>query len=125
MQKKPNSRDEEIGRRIRTRRLALGMSQSSLGEKLGITFQQIQKYEKGINRIGSGRLEELSRILDVPVGFFFDDGREPTDTRHIFDLANSGQALRLLRAFSDIKASNTRQALIELAVQIAATEQKE
>jgi transcriptional regulator with XRE-family HTH domain len=118
--KKPSPRDEEIGRRIRTRRLTVGMSQSALGEKLGITFQQVQKYEKGVNRIGSGRLEELAQILGVPVGFFFDDKAD--DVRPIYDLANTAQTMRLLQAFSAIKAPETRQALVNLAVQIASTE---
>jgi transcriptional regulator with XRE-family HTH domain len=122
--KKPSPRDQEIGRRIRTQRLALGISQAALGEKLGITFQQIQKYEKGVNRIGSGRLEELSRILGVPVGFFFDDDRNTADVRHALDLADTGQALRLLKAFSEIKAPDIRRVLVDLAVHIAAREQK-
>lgn len=121
--RKPSPRDEEIGRRIRMQRLAMGMSQSALGEKLGITFQQIQKYEKGVNRIGSGRLEDLSRILGVPVAFFFDDGGEAADVRPVFGLADTAQASRLLKAFSEIKTPGTRQALVELTLQIAAREQ--
>jgi transcriptional regulator with XRE-family HTH domain len=118
--KQPNQRDEEIGRRIRARRLAVGMSQSALGGRLGLTFQQIQKYEKGANRVGSGRLEELAGILGVPVGFFFDDGPFEGDIRSIFVLADTAQAMRLLRAFSSIESPAMRQSLVDLAVQISA-----
>jgi len=71
--KTPNPIDKHVGSRVRMRRMMLSMSQEKLGEHLGLTFQQIQKYEKGINRIGASRLHELSRVLDVPVSFFFDD----------------------------------------------------
>jgi len=121
--KKPSARDEEIGRRIRTRRLALGMSQTVLGEKLGITFQQVQKYEKGTNRIGSGRLEELARILGIPVGFFFDGDAIANDARSVFALADTAQAMRLLKAFLEIRSPVARQALVNLAVDIASNQQ--
>jgi transcriptional regulator with XRE-family HTH domain len=70
---KPNPIDVHVGRRLRLRRTLLGMSQERLGELLGLTFQQIQKYERGVNRIGSSRLYEIGQILDIPVSFFFDD----------------------------------------------------
>ena len=69
----PNPIDVHVGKRLRLRRTLLGMSQERLGERLGLTFQQVQKYERGANRIGSSRLFELGQILDVPVSFFFDD----------------------------------------------------
>jgi transcriptional regulator with XRE-family HTH domain len=69
----PNPIDIHVGKRLRLRRTLLGMSQERLGESLGLTFQQVQKYERGANRIGSSRLFELGQILDVPVSFFFDD----------------------------------------------------
>jgi transcriptional regulator with XRE-family HTH domain len=69
----PNPIDVHVGKRLRLRRTLLGMSQERLGESLGLTFQQVQKYERGANRIGSSRLFELGQILDVPVSFFFDD----------------------------------------------------
>lgn len=65
--------DVHVGTRVRLRRTLLGMSQEKLGEALGLTFQQIQKYERGVNRIGASRLFDLARVLDVPIGFFFDD----------------------------------------------------
>lgn len=73
MADKPNPIDVHVGKRLRLRRTLLGMSQERLGELLGLTFQQVQKYERGVNRIGSSRLYELGQILDVPVSFFFDD----------------------------------------------------
>jgi transcriptional regulator with XRE-family HTH domain len=73
MSANPNPIDVHVGRRLRLRRTLMGLSQERLGELLGLTFQQVQKYERGVNRIGSSRLYELTRILDVPVSFFFDD----------------------------------------------------
>ena len=70
--KSPNPTDKYVGSRVRMRRLMLGMSQEKLGEKLGLTFQQVQKYEKGTNRIGASRLQHISQILKVPVAFFFE-----------------------------------------------------
>ena len=70
--KEPNAADRYVGNRVRMRRMMIGMSQTSLGDALGITFQQVQKEEKGINRIGAGRLQQMAHILQVPVAFFFD-----------------------------------------------------
>jgi transcriptional regulator with XRE-family HTH domain len=70
---RPSPIDVHVGARVRLRRTLLGMSQEKLGEALGLTFQQVQKYERGVNRIGASRLFDLSRVLDVPIGFFFDD----------------------------------------------------
>ena len=75
--KSPNPTDKYVGSRVRMRRLMLGMSQEKLGEKLGLTFQQVQKYEKGTNRIGASRLQHISQILKVPVSFFFDGAALP------------------------------------------------
>jgi transcriptional regulator with XRE-family HTH domain len=74
---RPSPIDVHVGARIRLRRTLLGMSQERLGESLGLTFQQIQKYERGVNRVGASRLFDLSRVLDVPISFFFDDMPEP------------------------------------------------
>lgn len=73
--------DVHVGNRIRLRRTLLGLSQEKLGEALGLTFQQIQKYERGANRVGASRLYDLSQVLDVPIGFFFDDMQAPRDAR--------------------------------------------
>ena len=70
---RPSPIDVHVGTRIRLRRTLLGMSQEKLGEALGLTFQQVQKYERGVNRVGASRLFDLSRVLDVPISFFFDD----------------------------------------------------
>lgn len=75
--KKPNPIDVHVGSRIRLRRNMLGLSQEKLGENLGITFQQIQKYEKGTNRVGASRLQAISAILNVPVSFFLKTRRVP------------------------------------------------
>lgn len=74
---RPSPIDIHVGSRIRLRRTLMGMSQERLGEALGLTFQQVQKYERGVNRVGASRLFDLSRVLDVPIGFFFDDMPEP------------------------------------------------
>ncbi len=74
---RPSPIDVHVGSRIRLRRTLLGMSQEKLGEALGLTFQQVQKYERGVNRVGASRLFDLARVLDVPISFFFDDMPEP------------------------------------------------
>ena len=78
----PSPVDIHVGTRIRLRRTLLGMSQEKLGEALGLTFQQVQKYERGANRVGASRLFDLSRVLDVPISFFYDDMPEPLATLH-------------------------------------------
>ena len=102
---RPSPIDVHVGTRIRLRRTLLGMSQERLGEALGLTFQQVQKYERGVNRVGASRLFDLSRVLDVPISFFFDDMPE--------NLASSfgGQPGR--RAFARITASPTRMSANE------------
>lgn len=77
--KAPNPIDVLVGSRLKLRRTMVGMTQEKLGDQLGVTFQQIQKYEKGANRIGASRLQEISRILEVPVAYFFEDARGLTD----------------------------------------------
>ena len=79
---RPNPIDVHVGGRIRLRRTLMGMSQERLGEALGLTFQQVQKYERGINRVGASRLFDLSRVLDVPISFFYDDMPEPLASLH-------------------------------------------
>eukprot|EP01035_Chromulina_nebulosa_P063261 gene63261-86543_t len=74
---RPSPIDVHVGSRIRLRRTLMGLSQERLGEALGLTFQQVQKYERGVNRVGASRLFDLSRVLDVPISFFFDDLPEP------------------------------------------------
>lgn len=94
---RPSPIDVHVGSRIRLRRTLLGMSQERLGEALGLTFQQVQKYERGVNRVGASRLFDLSRVLDVPISFFFDDMPD--------SLANTygGQATRRTGGFSELQ----------------------
>jgi transcriptional regulator with XRE-family HTH domain len=112
--------DIEVGQRIRARRMAKGMSQTELGQLLGVTFQQVQKYEKGVNRVGAGRLVRVGEALDVPVSFFFgatDAGS--SDTREILGFLDSSYSLRLLRAFSRIPPGGIQRAVVELVESIA------
>ena len=118
--KSTNSHDVEVGQRIRARRMAQGMSQTELGNQLGVTFQQVQKYEKGVNRVGAGRLVRVAESLDVPVSFFFgatDAGSE--DTRAILGFLDTSYSLRLLRAFSRIPPGGIQRAVVELVESIA------
>lgn len=121
--------DIHVGSRVRLRRMVIGMSQEKLGEKMGLTFQQIQKYEKGTNRIGASRLFQLSLILDVPVQFFFEDapvsmgGRaaaaaagfaESKTEAFLLDFLNSRDGLELNRAFVKITDPKVRKRVVEL-----------
>jgi len=118
--KSTTSHDIEVGQRIRARRMAKGMSQTELGALLGVTFQQVQKYEKGVNRVGAGRLVRVAESLDVPVSFFFggtDLGSE--DTREILGFLDTAYSLRLLRAFSRIPQGAVQRAVVELVESVA------
>jgi transcriptional regulator with XRE-family HTH domain len=123
--KQPNPIDIHVGSRVRLRRMMLGMSQEKLGEHLGITFQQIQKYEKGTNRIGASRLQHIARVLTVPVAFFFEDapgtpGETPTgmgeskQTTHVVDFLSSSEGIQLNKAFIRIKDAKLRRRIIDL-----------
>ncbi|MBY3039664.1 helix-turn-helix transcriptional regulator [Rhizobium leguminosarum] len=120
--KSPNSIDVYVGNRVRVRRKTLGMTQNGLAELLGITFQQIQKYEKGTNRIGASRLQRISEILRVPVGFFFENGGSgPVDgaTNELNSFLSSKEGLALNKAFIAIEDPNIRQKLVALAKSLA------
>ena len=97
---KPNPVDVHVGSRVRYRRMIIGMSQEKLGERMNLTFQQIQKYEKGTNRIGASRLFQLSKILEVPVGYFFEDAFANSVPSHplqgMHEPAQEGRSSRLL-----------------------------
>jgi transcriptional regulator with XRE-family HTH domain len=122
--KKPDLIDVEVGQRIRIQRLAAGLSQSELAERIGVTFQQVQKYEKGTNRVGAGRLTRIARVLNVPVGSFF-DGREEIDqvARQGLEspLAAMAQpyAYRLLRAYATISDPDLRQTIVDFVERTA------
>jgi transcriptional regulator with XRE-family HTH domain len=120
--KKPNPIDVHVGGRIRLRRNMLGMSQERLGENLGITFQQIQKYEKGTNRVGASRLQAIAHILGVPVAFFFEDapGREHApglsedSADYVAEIPNTAEGMQLNRAFVRISDAKVRRRILDL-----------
>jgi transcriptional regulator with XRE-family HTH domain len=113
-------RDAEVGRRVRAIRLERDMSQSALGKLLGVTFQQVQKYEKGVNRIGAGRLQSLAEIFEVPISAFFDEKKDASEHRStLFELADSAGALSLLRAYSSLTDQKLKRALVQLASAMA------
>ena len=127
----PHAIDVHVGSRVRLRRTLLGMSQEKLGDALGLTFQQVQKYERGANRIGASRLYELGRVLDVPVSFFFDDAPVANDSG--MDTSGAGdqmaptgldplakrETLELVRAYYRITDPAVRRRLFELTKSLA------
>ena len=118
--KQPDSLDIKVGSKVRALRLERQMSQEKLGDALGLTFQQVQKYEKGTNRISAGRLQRIAAILEVPVSVFFTDANPPAGgAESLFDLVDTGSALRLLRAYSRIPSPALKRALTTLAEEIA------
>ena len=124
MEKKvPNPVDVHVGSRVRLRRMLVGMSQEKLGDALGLTFQQVQKYEKGTNRIGASRLYQISQNLGVAVQFFFDDmpaiGADDASSAgakspYVMDFVSSAEGLQLNRAFTQIDQPAVRKKLLEL-----------
>ncbi len=130
--KQANPIDIQVGNRVRIRRMLIGMSQERLGDLLGLTFQQVQKYEKGVNRIGAGRLFEVSRILNVPVDFFYEGvatqltGQpgmsEPEGAPPVMEFVSSGEGLQLSLAFMKIKDSKVRKRVLDLVKSLAEEE---
>lgn len=129
--KQPNPIDIHVGSRIRLRRTMLGMSQEKLGEALGITFQQVQKYEKGTNRVGASRLQNIAAILGVPVSFFFEDapgenggtsatGMSENSSAYVVNFLSSSEGLQLNRAFVKISDPRVRRRIIDLVKALAA-----
>ena len=132
MAKAPNPIDQHVGSRVRMRRMLLGLSQEKLGEKLGVTFQQVQKYEKGMNRIGASRLQRIAEILEVPPSFFFEDAKgggeirapglsEPSSV-YVVDFLSTVEGLQLNKAFASIKDQRVRRKVVDLVVAIASAE---
>jgi transcriptional regulator with XRE-family HTH domain len=128
--KQANPIDIQVGNRVRIRRMLIGMSQERLGDLLGLTFQQVQKYEKGVNRIGAGRLFEVARILNVPVDFFYEglnaltegglgDGAPP-----VMEFISSGEGLQLSLAFMKIKDAKVRKRVLDLVKSLAEEEEQ-
>ena len=131
--KTPNPIDNHVGSRVRMRRMMLGMSQEKLGDSLGLTFQQVQKYEKGTNRIGASRLQQISAILQVPVSFFFEGAphapgqsasgmAEAPSPAYISDYLVTSDGLALTKAFMRIKSNKLRRRIVDLVEQIAGDE---
>jgi len=129
VKKVPKSTDVHVGARVRMRRAVLGKSQSWLGNAVGLTFQQIQKYEKGINRIGSSRLQQFANILNVPASFFFEDGPDAPSQRkakggdasitYMSEFISSKDGLALIKAFIRIEDKKLRRGIADLVGQIA------
>jgi transcriptional regulator with XRE-family HTH domain len=130
--KAPNPIDKHVGSRVRMRRMMLGMSQEKLGDALGLTFQQVQKYEKGTNRIGASRLQQISLILQVPVAFFFEGApvvsgefapptgmQEAPSPAYVSDFLATSDGLSLTKAFMRIKDAKLRRRIVDLVQQIA------
>jgi transcriptional regulator with XRE-family HTH domain len=126
--KVPNPIDKHVGSRVRMRRMMLSMSQEKLGDALDLTFQQVQKYEKGTNRIGASRLQHISQILKVPVSFFFEGapnmpghagmGEAPSPA-YVNDFLATSDGLSLTKSFIKIKSSKLRRRIVELVEQMA------
>lgn len=135
--KKANPVDAHVGYRVRLRRMLIGMSQERLGDLLGLTFQQVQKYERGINRIGAGRLFEVAEILAVPISFFYEgmDGVQvPAGNGHghghgngngsaqpsaVMDFLSSNEGIQLSTAFMGIKDVKVRRKILDLVRSIS------
>jgi transcriptional regulator with XRE-family HTH domain len=129
--KAPNPIDKHVGSRVRMRRMMLGMSQEKLGDALGLTFQQVQKYEKGTNRIGASRLQQISNILQVPVAFFFEGAphlpgtpgtigmEDAPSTAYVSDFLATSDGLSLTKAFMRIPDAKLRRRIVDLVQQIA------
>src|SRR5712691_6570351 len=125
----PHPIDKHVGNRVRMRRMMLGMSQEKLGDGLGLTFQQVQKYEKGTNRIGASRLQHIAHILQVPVVFFFEGAPrvpgfsgtsdEAPSPAYVSDFLASSDGLALVKAFTRIKEAKLRRSIAALVVAIA------
>jgi transcriptional regulator with XRE-family HTH domain len=110
--------DVELGKRIQLRRLEQHMSQTELGDKVGVSFQQVQKYEKGINRVGAARLQQIAAALDVPVTFFYDGDGKTREVESLLFLS-SAFSLRLLRAYAKIKDRTVQRQFVSLMESIA------
>jgi transcriptional regulator with XRE-family HTH domain len=128
--KAPNPIDKHVGSRVRMRRMMLAMSQEKLGDALGLTFQQVQKYEKGTNRIGASRLQQISQILQVPVEFFFEGApslpgsgngvKDAPSASYVSDFLATSEGLSLTKAFTRIKEPKLRRRIVDLVEEIAA-----
>ncbi len=129
IKKAPNPIDKHVGNRVRMRRMMLAMSQEKLGDALGLTFQQVQKYEKGTNRIGASRLQQISLILQVPVSFFFEGAPAPPgkpaesggapSPAYVTDFLATTDGLTLVKAFMRIPNAKLRRRIVDLVEEMA------
>jgi len=123
--RRADNRDAEVGRRVRSRRLECRLSQTELAERIGVTFQQVQKYEKGVNRIGAGRLQRISEALEVPISFFFGvtgggtKAEAGNGAESVFGFMQTSGSVRIVKAFHKIKSRKARQLLVEMAEEFA------
>jgi transcriptional regulator with XRE-family HTH domain len=120
-QRSVGNADTELGRRIRLRRVEQHISQTELGDKLGVSFQQVQKYEKGVNRVGASRLQQIATALDVPLTFFYSSDGKAREVESLMFI-DSSFSLRLLRAYSKIKDQVVQRQFVSLIECIAANE---
>ena len=126
--RRANAMDVHVGTRVRLRRMLLGMSQEKLGEQLGLTFQQVQKYEKGVNRIGAGRLHDLGQVLGVPIQFFYEQApggslehgfaEQPAES-YVVEFLSSREGLELNKAFVRITDPRVRRTVLDLVRSLA------
>ncbi len=135
MTKKANPIDAQVGNRVRIRRMLIGMSQEKLGDLLGLTFQQVQKYEKGVNRIGASRLFDLARVLGVPIQFFYDEApsgmrttaaapgfAEQPGESYVVEFLGSREGLELNKAFARITDPKVRRSIVDMVRALAGDE---
>ena len=132
----PDPIDRHVGARVRMQRMLLKMSQEKLGEALGLTFQQVQKYEKGMNRIGASRLQQISKILNVPPAFFFEGApggggaqpqgfQEDASSHYVVDFISTAEGLLLNKAFARINDVRVRKRILDLVATLADAEQNQ
>ncbi len=134
MKKTPDPIDRHVGSRVRMQRILMKMSQEKLGEALGLTFQQVQKYEKGLNRIGASRLQQISKTLNVPPSFFFEGApnltpaeggfAEDSSSQYVVDFLSTAEGLHLNRAFARIKDQKVRKRVLDLVTTLAEQEEE-
>ena len=118
--KSPVPLDKVVGRRIKARRLQLGLSQQALGDALGLSYQQVQKYEQGVSRIGAGRLQQLAEVLNVPVSVFFDEQRGGSrEGDEVFAFLDTPHSFRLVKAFAKMADRRIQQCFVRLVEEVA------
>jgi len=137
VKKTPDPIDRHVGSRVRMQRMLMKMTQEKLGEALGLTFQQVQKYEKGMNRIGASRLQQISKTLNTPPSFFFEGAptgspadqangfEEDTSSRYVVDFISTAEGLLLNRSFARIRNPKLRKRIVDLVCAVAEGEDDE